>query len=284
MAVSINNLVASSALQQLLGKTTRDLGQNFQRLSSGLRVNSSKDGGSDISVAMHMTSKINGLSVVRKNANDGLSLAQVAEASLEETTNALQSIRDLALDASTGTKSASDRTALNNEIDALISEISRIATGTSLFDQILLAGGFSTTVQIDPDMGGNVVTLTIDGASLQQLALGQSGSVLNVSTAGDASAAIAASRAILAVDAAMDSVASIRADLGGAQSRFESVVNIIDSTSLAYTSARSQIMDLDVAEESADMARNSILKQAGIAVLAQANLQPQLLLKLLEFK
>lgn len=280
MMISINNMVSSNVVRQILGKTTSDLGQNLQRLSSGLRVNSAKDGGGALSVAMHMTSKIGGLSVAKQNANDGLSLVQVADAALEETVGALQNIRDLALDAGTATKSAGDRTALSSEINTLISEISRIATMTTLFNQNLLTGSFSTVIQVGADPG-QTVALTIAGASLLDLELGEDGSKLDVDIAGAESAAAAAEEAVDAVDVAMDSVAVIRATLGGAQSRFESIINIIDSSSLAYTSARSNVLDVDVAEESADMARNSILQQAGIAVMAQANLQPQALLKLL---
>lgn len=280
MAITINNSVASLVVRQLLDKTGQNLGQNLQRISSGLRVNSAKDGGGAIAVAMHMTSKINGLSVAKSNAGDGFSLAQVADAALTETTNALQKIRDLALDASTGTKSAADRTALNNEIKSLISEISRIATQTTLFDHNLLKGDFTTNVQISPD-AGTTVTVAIAGASLQHLNLGVSGSRLNVSTAGAASATIAASRAVLAADVALNSVAAIRASLGGIQNRFESIMSIMDASSLAYTDTRSRILDADVAEESVNLARNTILQQAGAAMLAQANLQPQILLTLL---
>lgn len=280
MAISINSAVSTVLVRQLLEKTTNDLTQNFQRLSSGLRVNSARDGGAALAKAMHLTSQINGISVAKQNANDGLSVAQVADSALEETTNALQTIRDLALDASSGTKSASDRTALNNEIKAMISEISRIATETSLFDQDLLTGAYSMAVQVAPDVG-RTVAITIAGASLQHLALGVSGSTLNVSTAGAASAAIAASRAVGAADAAMNSIAEIRASLGGVQRRFESITTILDSSSLAYMDSRSRVLDVDVADESASMARNSILREAGIAIMAQANLQPQLLMKLL---
>ena len=280
MAITINNSVASLVVRQLLDKTGQNLGQNLQRISSGLRVNSAKDGGASLAVAMHVTSKINGLSVAKSNAGDGFSLAQVADAALTETTNALQKIRDLALDASTGTKSAEDRTALNNEIKSLISEISRIATQTTLFDHNLLAGDFTTNVQVSPD-AGTTVNVAIAGASLEHLNLGVSGSRLNVSTAGAASATIAASRAVLAADAAMDSVAAIRASLGGLQNRFESIMSIIDASSLAYTDTRSRILDADIAEESTELARNTILQQAGAAMLAQANLQPQILLTLL---
>lgn len=281
MSLSINNSVSSLVVRQLLGKSTNALSQNLQRLSSGLRINSAKDGGGDLAVAMHMTTNINGLSVAKNNAGDGLSLAQVADAALEETTNALQEIRDLALDASTGTKSAEDRTALNNEIKSLISEISRIASETSLFDQDLLNGGFETVIQVGPG-AGETLAVTIAGASLEHLNLGVSGSKMNVSTAGAASATIAASRAVLAADVAMDSVAAIRASLGGVQNRFESIINILDASTLAYTDTRSRIMDVDFAEESVQLAHNNILQQAGVAMLVQANLQPEMLLSLLD--
>lgn len=281
MAVSITNMGSSRIIGQLLRGTSQDLGRNLQRLSSGLRVNSSADSASAVSVSMRLTTQLNGLAVAKTNAGSGVSIAQVADSALAETVDALQSIRDLALNASMGTNSANDRTAMNNEIKSLISEIGRIAGETAYLGQNLLDGEFNAAVRVTADLGAPI-TLTIAGASLEHLELGVSGSVLNVSTAGTASATEATSRAILAVDAALDSVAAIRATLGGAQGRFESAISIVDGTSLAYESARSAIMDVDVADETVDMARNSILQKAGVALLAQANMQPQLLLKLLE--
>lgn len=274
MALTINSNIASLTARNALNNTTSALGRNFQRLASGLRINSAKDDPAGIGIATRMTSKIRGLNVAKSNANDGLSLAQVADSALEETTNALQNIRDLATEASTGTKSSGDREALKNEVDAMIAEITRIATETEMFDIDLLTGAFAETFQIGPNTD-DTLAVTIAGASLEVLALGEGGSKMNVSTQGSATAAIAA------VDIALDSVASIRGSLGGLQSRFESIINTIESSVVSYTSARSQIMDADIATETASMTRNVILQQAGAAVLAQANLQPQLLLKLL---
>ncbi|MEO5363812.1 MAG: flagellin FliC [Magnetococcus sp. DMHC-8] len=274
MTISINNSTTLLMTRQVMERLNGDLQKNFQRLASGVRVNSASDGGSAVAVAMRMAAQVSGTSVAKQNANDAMSLLQVADAALRETANALQKVRDLAVDATTSTKSANDRAASLAEVKQLVSEISRLATDTSVFGQKPLRGAFTATVQVDAE-AGRAMTMAIAGASLQLLDLGRSGSKLNVSTAGSASAAIGVA------DAALNSVAQMRAALGGMQSRLSSIVSSLDSLSLAYTGARSRIMDTDMAAETADMTRNSIRQQASIAVMAQANMQSQSLLKLL---
>ncbi|MEO5339121.1 MAG: flagellin FliC [Magnetococcus sp. MYC-9] len=274
MALSINNTATLLAGRQALEKTNTALGQNFQRLSTGLRVNSAADSNGSVALAARMTSQIGGAAAAKRNANDTLTLIQVADAALTETTNALQKARDLAVDARTATKTDSDRLALQETIKGLVSEISRLATGTEIFGQRPLNGGFAAAVQVSPNVG-QTLAFTVTGASLQQLGLGVSGSRLNVSTME------AASTAIAQADEALNSVAMMRAALGGVQNRLSSIVGSLDSVALGYTQARSRILDTDVAEEASLMARNAIQQQASIAVFSQANLQSQALLKLL---
>ncbi|MBF0346935.1 MAG: flagellin FliC [Magnetococcales bacterium] len=269
-----SNIVALS-VQRKLGKTDESLGQTFIRLATGLRVNSAKDDAGSIGIATRLTSKIQGLAKASQNANDGVSLAQVADDALVETVNAMQRIRDLAVEAKGGTKSLSDRQTLQTEVDEMITEIDRIASGIKYNGLRLLAGSFTAmTFQIGAD-AGNTLAVTFAGASTNKVGLGLAGNSAQVSTITQAS------RTILLIDSALDSVSSIRATIGGVQNRFESIANQIQSLSDNYTSARSTIMDANVAKETADMTRNLIIKQAGISVLAQANLQPQLLLQLL---
>ncbi len=273
MTISINNATTSLMTRQAMDKVNSALFQNFQRLASGIKINSAGDGPSAVGIAMRMTSQIGGATAAKQNANNALSLIQVADAALAETTNALQTIRDLAVGANTTTATANDRLGSRAEVKQLVSEISRLATATSIFGQTPLNGAFAADVQVDPN--GRPLTMTITGASLQQLGLGVSGSKLNVSTAGSASAAI------IAADIAMNSVALMRASLGGMQSRLTSIVSSLDSLALGNTNARSRIMDTDFAAEISDMARNNIRQQAGVAIMAQANMQSQILLKLL---
>ncbi len=277
MTISINNASTVLAARQSLEKSGAALSKNFQRLSSGLKINSASDGGGAVAVAMRMASQISGTTAAKKNANDALSLLQVADSALNETATALQKVRDLAVNANTDTKSSNDRLALKAEVTGLVTEINRLATGTEIFSKKLLDGTLNANVLIDPNVGTNhVLAVALGGTSLGHLDLGTSGSKLNVSTAGSASAAIAVA------DAALNSVALLRATVGAMQNRLESIINSLDSSSLAYTEARSRVMDADVAEESSDMARNTIRQQAAVAILSQANMQSKSLLKLLD--
>lgn len=276
MSISINNASNALIARQSLAKSGSALAKNFQRLSSGIRLNSASDGGSALGVAMRMASQISGSTAAKSNANDTLSLLQVADAALTESANALQKVRNLAVDANTDTKSSSDRLALKAEVTGLITEISRLATGSQIFNKKVLDGALSLNVAIDPAVGQTLtMAVVLAGASLGHLGLGTSGSKLNVSTAGSAAAAIEVA------DAALNSVAMIRASVGALQNRLESIISSLESSSLAYTTARSRIMDADFAEESSEMARNTIRQQASVAILSQANMQSQMLLKLL---
>lgn len=276
MTISINNMTTILAAQQALDKTGNALNKNFQRIATGMRIVSAGDDPGALSVAMRMTSQIGSSNAAKNNANDALSLLQVADAALAETANALQKARDLAVDAKTDTKSASDRSALRTEVRGLVSEINRIASNTEMFSKKLLNGTFAANVQIDANLGANnTMAIDIAGISLQLLGLGVSGSQLNVSTIGSAS------NAINTADAAIASVSMIRASLGAMQSRLSSIINSLDGATAGNTATRSRILDTDLASESSDMTRNRIQQQASIAILSQANLQAQSLLTLL---
>ncbi|MBF0212769.1 MAG: flagellin FliC [Magnetococcales bacterium] len=276
MTISINTNIASLMAYRGVKSSTSALGTNMQRLASGLKINSAKDDAGGLAVATRMMTQIRGLNVVKQNANDGLSLTDVAYAALDETTNAIQNIRDLAVEASNSTYSSSDRESLQLNVSEMLSEIQRIATATEYNNLNLLTGSFlNQSFQIGPN-AGDAITVTIDTASLAGLGMGTNGVSVNVSTAASAS------HAITIADSALDAVSTIRAQLSGIQSRFESIINTAASTADAYASSVSGIMDTDVALESAYMAKNTIIQQAGISVLAQANQQPKIFLKLLE--
>ncbi|MBF0420012.1 MAG: flagellin FliC [Magnetococcales bacterium] len=278
MPLTLASNIISLAVQRGISKTSQALGQSYLRLSTGLRVNSAADDPSGIGVAARLTAKIGGLAQASKNVNDGISLTQIADTALSETVNSLQRIRDLAVAAKTTTATSGDRASMQTEVNLMVSEINRLATTTKFNGYTIIDTATKNfSFQIGPD-AGNTLQMTVNGASLALLGLGANGVSAVVS---GATATNFASKTIQLVDSALDSVSSIRAKLGGAQTRFLSIINQINGMSDAYTSSKSSIMDANVATETANLTRNNILQQAGIAVLAQANLQPQTLLQLL---
>ncbi|MBF0215040.1 MAG: flagellin FliC [Magnetococcales bacterium] len=280
MALNINTNVAALNAQRKLEGTTKALSTTFQRLSSGLRINGAKDDSAGLAIATRMTAQIRGINQAARNANDAISMSQVAEGALDETTNALQRIRELAVQAANDTLVSADRAAIQKEIDQLLSEIDRIAEHTEFNNQALLSGAWETAkvFQVGAD-AGQTITMTVDRtttASLLSAAAAGSPGAVNVSTQASANATIER------LDRALDSVSDIRANLGAFQNRFESVIANLSNVSENTAAARSRIVDADIAAESANLTRNSILQQAGTAMLAQANQQPQIALQLLK--
>ncbi|MBF0611246.1 MAG: flagellin FliC [Magnetococcales bacterium] len=274
MALIINTNISSINAQRQLTKSNKALATTFNRLASGLRVNTSKDDAAGLSIGTRMSAQIRGLNQGQRNANDAISLAQVAEGAMEETTNALQRIRELAVQASNDTYSSADRATLQKEVTQLVSEIQRIANQTQFNGMKLLTGSFDNrTFQVGA-FSGQVIQFSIGSASVAAIGV-SGGAALDISTRGAQSIAIAA------VDNALNSVSNIRATLGALQNRFESTIANLANVSENITAASSRIMDADIADETARLTRNAILQQAGTAILAQANQQPQLALQLL---
>lgn len=271
MALFINTNVASINAQRNLGKSTNNLGKSLQRLSSGLRINSAKDDAAGLAISNRMNAQVRGLQQASRNANDGISLMQTAEGALDETTNGLQRIRELAVQASNASNTTADMSSLNAEVTSLKSEITRVATQTKFNNQTLLTGTFtSKKFQIGSEKD-QTISVSVNGAETTDLGI----NALKINSATDAQAAIAS------IDSALDSVSDIRANLGALQNRFESVISNLGNVSENISAAKSRIMDADIATETATMTRNSILQQAGTAMLSQANQQPQLALNLL---
>ena len=275
MTISFSADFLNSVLLRNLNNTSKALSTNLQRLSSGIRVNSAVEGSVELQLADKLSAQIRGMAVAKKNSNDGVSLTQVAEAALNETANALQSIREFAVEAYVSTLSSSDRANLQTEVNSMLSEISRIATQVEFNNMRVLAGSFTDMQFMIGANTTNTLSITFSGASYSGLGL-DTNSGINVSTMN------AASVTIVNVDTALERVANIRGQIGGAQSRFASVINQIDASTIALSSARSNTLDADVAKETASMTKNAILQQAGVAVMAQANLQPKLMLQLLK--
>ncbi|MBF0138640.1 MAG: flagellin FliC [Magnetococcales bacterium] len=276
MALMINTNVSSLNAQRRLTSSTNTLGKTFERLSSGLRINRAGDDAAGLSISTRMSAQVRGTTQAIRNANDAISLTQVAEGALNETTSALQRIRELTVQAANDTNRTSDRTDIQREIRQLLSEIDRISTTTTFNKIVLLSGGIATgkKFQVGPD-GGQTIQMSIKNATTASLFSVGTNSI-NVSTQGSYN------RLISRIDSALDSVSDIRARLGAYQNRFEAVIanlsNMVENTS----AARSRILDADIAAETANLTKHSILQQAGTAILAQANQQPQIALKLLQ--
>ena len=275
MALTINTNVASLNAQRNLGVSQSNLAKSMQRLSSGLRINSAKDDSAGLAISDRMTAQIRGLNQAARNANDGISMAQTAEGALQETTNLLQRMRELAVQGANDTNNATDRGSIKGEIDQLVKELDRIATstkfnGTALIDGSLTGGA---TFQVGANSGADqVISFAISGAT----SIGLGVSALAVDASGSAQTSIEA------IDGALAKVDEIRGGLGAVQNRFESTIANLNNSAENISAARSRIMDADIAQETSAMTKSNILQQAGVAILAQANQAPQLALSLLQ--
>jgi flagellin len=376
----INTNVMSLNAQRNLQSSQSSLATSIQRLSSGLRINSAKDDAAGLAISSRFSSQINGLNQAQRNANDGISLAQTADGALSSVSDALQRIRELAVQSRNATNSDTDRAALNTEAQALKAEIDRVASTTSFNGVKLLDGSFTNAAfQIGANVGETITVgslgnagsatlgsysraqvtgaaastfgavtagdLTINGVSVgaigadtnaanrassiaaainsyssqtgvsatildsapTQVVLSSSTGDITVGLAGtattastgltaattnattstgfaalDISSVAGADDAINAMDAALASVNTTRAQLGAVQNRFESVVSNLATTTENLSAAQSRIQDTDYAMETANMTRAQILQQAGTAMLAQANSAPQNVLSLLK--
>ena len=267
MALSINTNLLSLNAQRNLGTSQMSLATSMQRLSSGLRINSAKDDAAGLAIAARMDAQIRGINVAIRNANDGISLAQTAEGALSTVTDALQRMRELAVQAQNGSNGTSDRANLDTEYQQLSAEITRIAAQTK-FNGIAIvgAGAGAQTFQVGANNGD---TLTITTVAV-------------TTVAGDVLTAANASTALAAIDAKLDVITTNRATYGAAMSRFEFAIQNLSITAENQTAARGRIMDADFAAETANLARAQILQQAGTAMVAQANAQPQTVLNLLK--
>jgi len=278
----INTNMASINSQKLLSRTNSSLQTSMERLSSGMRINSAKDDAAGLAVADGMTSQIRGMTVAIRNANDGISMAQTAEAAIGTITDTLQRMRDLAIQsANRGAVSGADADKMQTEYSQLQAEIKRIAENTEFNGKKILNGdmananfqvgaGTSTNNQISI----NVSTVT-----------GMSGVASAISTGksiGSAAGSAGVRSAINAIDAAIKKLDTVRSNLGAAQNRFTMTISNLQSSIENQSAARSRIMDADFAQETSNMSRQQILQQAGTAMLAQANQVPQSVLKLLQ--
>ncbi len=275
MPQTINTNMFSLNAQRNLDRSQGAMGQAIQRLSSGLRINSAKDDAAGLAVAEGITSKIRGLDVAARNSNDGISLAQTAEAALGEITNNLQRIRELAVQSANGTLGDTERSYLQTEVDELTSEIKRIVDDTEFNGTKLFAGTGDVNIQVGANSGEKITVSTLDLKTLNAYS-----STIDVSTQSGSEAVIGVAGSA-SMDTDIGSVINARSQMGAVQNRFESVISNINSYKEGLQAARSRIMDTDYASTTAELARTQVLQQAGVAMVAQANQLPQGVLRLL---
>ncbi|HET6163408.1 MAG TPA: flagellin [Planctomycetota bacterium] len=274
MALRINSNLSALDAQRGLSSVTGRLERNFQHLSTGLRISTAADDAAGLGISERLRAQIASLSQAQRNANDGISLTQTAEGSLNEVSNILIRMRELATEAANGTVSDSDKATLNSEFSDLINEVDRIAQSSD-FNNVKLLDGSTTAITFQ--VGAGVTANDTISVSLTS----SLGSDLGI-TSLDISSAGSSTTAITAIDSAIDTVSSTRGRLGAAQNRLMSTIANLGVSIESLSAANSRIRDVDVAAETADLTRNSILQQAAISVLSQANLQPQTALRLLQ--
>ena len=309
MALYVNTNVSSINAQRKLTNATNSLNVSYQRLASGLRINSSKDDAAGLQISDRLTSQINGLNQGNRNTNDGIALAQTIEGALDETTNMLQRIRVLAVQSANGTNTAEDRKALQEEVKSLSFEISRIAKQTTFAGKLILDGAGTPDKSLIPkdgndkgkiifqvgankgdtislnwckafDMSGIAAQANVTVGKAQGMTKAANDQGVNV-TIWSISTVSRANAVLGNIDAFIQAVDSKRSELGALQNRMESSIRNQANVSENQADARSRIRDTDFASETAALTQNNIIQQASQSVLAQANQRPTIALSLL---
>ena len=302
MALYVQTNTSSINSQRMLARSTKQLDTSYQRLSSGLRINSAKDDAAGLQISNRMTSQINGLTQGNRNANDGISLCQVTEGALDEVTNMLQRIRTLAIQSANGTNSSAERTAINEEVEQLQQEIKRIGLDTTFGGnlQVLgesLGGGVTAgvsnmifqvgsnayqTIGLRMKSIGYLVTITAN------LNIEDHGVVADIAYGGttlttlEVKSASTSQKTIAVISEYIKRVDSYRAEIGAVQNRLESTISNQENVIENVSDARSRIRDVDYASETAHMTQQSIIQQASTTILAQANQKSQIAMNLLQ--
>jgi len=274
MGLRVNTNVASINAQRNLSSVTGRLSGNFRRLSTGLRISTAADDAAGLAISERLRSQVRSLEQSKRNANDGISLVQTAEGALNEVSSILTRLRELAVQASNGSVSSKDKETLDEEFQSLVNEVNRIGRSTE-FNGIKLLDGSSSSVSFQVGFGttSGIDTLSVSLAAALSTSLALES--LDIGSGG------ATTTALTNIDAAINTVSSLRGSLGAVQNRLGSTINNLAIQTENLSAAESRIRDVDVAYETAQLTRNNILQQASISVLAQANAQPQSALTLL---
>tara|TARA_B100001971_G_scaffold213155_1_gene245454 strand:- start:32112 stop:32957 length:846 start_codon:yes stop_codon:yes gene_type:complete len=266
MGLRINTNVSSLNAQRNLGKTRIGMQKTLEQLSSGQRINRAGDDAAGLAISENLKAQIRGLGQAERNAQDGISLVQIAEGGLSEVSNILIRLRELAVQAASDTIGATERKFLNVEFEQLTSEVDRIANSTE-FNRVPLLNGtgavFDIQIGTRNDPLSDRLTFDASSADVNVAALG-----LNLASVADK---ISAQNSLGAIDQAIVSVSGIRADFGALQNRLQSTVNNIQISVENLSAANSRVRDTDIAKATAELTKNNILMQAGTSVLAQAN-------------
>lgn len=272
----INTNVMSINSQRALNMSQKSMATSLERLSSGLRINRAADDAAGLAIAERFTSQIRGLGQAIRNANDGISMAQTGEGAMSELTNAMQRMRELAVQSSNGIYNANDRGSLDGEYQQLVKEISRIINATE-FNSL---GILKSTSEIDFQVGfkssaNDTITLSTSNLITDTAITPVTDGTSDITTSDNALATLAE------LDTAINRITQLRANYGAAQNRLESTIRNLENVIENQSAARSRIMDADFAAETANLTRTQILQQAGTAMLAQANQLPSNVLNLL---
>ena len=285
MAV-VNTNISASIAQAALARNERALGTAMEQLSTGRKINSAADNASGLAISTRMTSQIRGLDQAVRNANDAVSMVNTAEGALDEITDMLQRIRELAVQSGTGTTSSNDRVYIDAEFDHLIAEIERVSANTEWNGRAIMAGaaggaatvsGVTYQVGMDPSQ-----TIAVNFGNMASDATMASLNGFGLDATTVASAIAKASRVITAADVAIEAVSTQRATFGAVSNRLEHAIDNLTNVSTQTAAARSRILDTDYAASTSELARTQIIQQAGTAMLAQANQLPATVLTLLQ--
>jgi len=271
----INTNIAALNSYNQLQNTNFQMKNSLEKLSSGRRINSAADDAAGLAITKKMTAQIKGLSQAQRNSQDAISLIQTAEGALKETHSMLQRVRELTVQAANDTNTAADRTQIQEEIDQLTAQITDIAKQTSFNEKKLLNGNLAdTTAPLKFQVGAN------KGDEMELNIKNMTAASLGVDAL-DVTAQSTAAQALTTIDAAISNVSTQRANLGAKQNRLEHTINNLSTTEENLTAARSRVRDADMAKQMMEFTKSRILRQAGTAMMAQANQMPQGVLQLL---
>jgi flagellin len=284
--MNINTNISSIITRSYLSSSQMNLGDAMEKLSSGKRINGASDDAAGLAISSRMTTQVRGKEVAMRNANDGISLIQTAESALGSMSNILQRMRELAVQADNGTNSGTDKTSLQAEITQLINEMTNISTKTQ-FNGITLLNQAATSITLHVGEGA-ADTLSFAIGDNQTTAIGHTDLAISALDVTSATATVSsgsnngAQDAIISIDSALDQISSKRAELGALQNRLEFTVDNLTSSKMNTEAARSRVEDADMAAETSNMTKQSVLVQSAIAMLSQANQNPQMVLQLLQ--
>jgi flagellin len=275
MALTNQTNVAALDGARSVGRNQKALSSSFTKLSSGYRVNSAADDAAGLAISESMKSQIRSYTVAERNAADGISMAQTAEGALGEVHDVLGRMRELAMQAANGSLTDTDRSYISTEFGSLQNEIGRIQQSTNFNGQAIIGSSTTAAVTLQVGLGStseNQISITFNNLNLDN--------IIGTATTSVASQG-AALTALDTIDAAIGSVSESRSNFGAAMNKLEVATNNIQTMRINISSANSRIRDVDVAEESAKMAKNQVLTQSSISILAQANQLPQLAFSLI---